>query len=166
MLPNDSTKVDYCLMRWLFLRFLGLIYFFAFSSLSTQIIGLYGKHGILPANNFLQAIYMQLDINRFWILPTIFWFNDSDAMLVGVCFAGMILSVLAMLGIGSYFTLLCLWILFLSLANIGQDFLSFQWDALLLETGFLAIFFAPWQWLECSWKINIGSFKWIAERLH
>ncbi len=40
-----------------------------------------------------------------------------------------------------------LWLLYLSLAVAGQDFLGFQWDNLLLETGFLAIFFAPRQWL-------------------
>src|SRR5439155_17769041 len=31
------------------------------------------------------------------------------------------------------------------LSIAGQAFLSFQWDILLLETGLLAIFFAPWQ---------------------
>src|SRR5207249_2378648 len=35
---------------------------------------------------------------------------------------------------------------YLSLTVAGQDFLGYQWDALLLETGFLAIFFAPLQW--------------------
>ena len=40
---------------------------------------------------------------------------------------------------------------YLSLATVGRDFLGFQWDNLLLEAGFLAIFFAPWQWLpRCS----------------
>ena len=34
---------------------------------------------------------------------------------------------------------------YLSLAVPGQAFLSFQWDTLLLETGFLALFLAPWQ---------------------
>ena len=33
-----------------------------------------------------------------------------------------------------------LYVLYLSLCTIGQDFLSFQWDMLLLEAGFLAIF--------------------------
>ena len=34
---------------------------------------------------------------------------------------------------------------YLSLAIAGQTFLSFQWDILLIETGFLAIFLAPWR---------------------
>ena len=33
----------------------------------------------------------------------------------------------------------------ISLTVAGQDFLSFQWDILLLEAGFLAIFFSPLQ---------------------
>ena len=37
--------------------------------------------------------------------------------------------------------LLLLYILYLSLDMAGQEFLSFQWDSLLLEAGFLAIFF-------------------------
>jgi hypothetical protein len=37
-----------------------------------------------------------------------------------------------------------MWLLYLSLATVGQDFLGFQWDNLLLETGLIAIFFAPW----------------------
>jgi hypothetical protein len=38
-----------------------------------------------------------------------------------------------------------LWLLYLSLVTVGGDFLAFQWDNLLLETGLLAIFFAPAQ---------------------
>jgi hypothetical protein len=40
------------------------------------------------------------------------------------------------------------WACYLSLVTVGQEFLSYQWDILLLETGFLAIFFAPWNPLE------------------
>jgi lipase maturation factor 1 len=43
-----------------------------------------------------------------------------------------------------------LWLLYLSLATVGRDFLGFQWDNLLLEAGFLAIFFAPLQILPRS----------------
>src|SRR5207237_3382246 len=43
-------------------------------------------------------------------------------------------------------SLVLLFVLYLSLTIAGQTFLSFQWDILLLETGFLALFFAPWQW--------------------
>jgi hypothetical protein len=42
-------------------------------------------------------------------------------------------------------SLFALFILYLSLTIAGQVFFNFQWDVLLLETGFLAIFFAPWR---------------------
>jgi hypothetical protein len=36
-----------------------------------------------------------------------------------------------------------LWLLYLSLSTVSSDFLSFQWDALLLEAGLIALFIAP-----------------------
>jgi hypothetical protein len=38
-----------------------------------------------------------------------------------------------------------LWLLYLSLCTVGHAFMGYQWDNLLLEVGFLAIFFAPLQ---------------------
>jgi hypothetical protein len=46
----------------------------------------------------------------------------------------------------------------LSLSTAGQDFLSFQWDALLLETGFLAIFLG-------NSKTVVLLFRWLLFRL-
>jgi len=36
-----------------------------------------------------------------------------------------------------------MWASYLSIFLVGQTFLSFQWDILILETGFLAMFFVP-----------------------
>ena len=33
-----------------------------------------------------------------------------------------------------------LWVLYLSIVNVGQTFYGFGWESLLLEAGFLAIF--------------------------
>lgn len=41
------------------------------------------------------------------------------------------------------FTFLFLWILYLSLYQVGQTFIYFQWDSLLLESGFISVFVAP-----------------------
>ena len=48
--------------------------------------------------------------------------------------------------------------MYLSLSSAGQDFLSFQWDALLLEAGFLAIFLG-------RARIVAWLFRWLAFRL-
>ncbi len=60
--------------------------------------------------------------------------------------AGAVLSVLLIAGIAPILCLVLLFASYLSLSIAGQTFFSFQWDVLLLETGFLAIFLAPWRW--------------------
>ncbi len=162
---DSLSKADYSLTAWLFLRGLALSYFFAFASLSGQIIALFGKDGILPVAQFLQLVRAHLGSQSFLILPSIFWLNASDAMLFAVCIAGVLISLLAIFGVCSGLCFIGLWFLYLSLASIGQDFLSFQWDALLLETGFLGIFLAPWQFLAWPWKISLAKLQWTANRI-
>ena len=55
----------------------------------------------------------------------------------------MALSLAVIAGFAQAPALALLWVIYLSLAVAGQDFLNFQWDALLLEAGLLSIFFAP-----------------------
>jgi len=126
-----------------FLRLVGLSYLVAFASLSSQILGLAGAHGILPAQQLLDAARVQLGTTRYWWLPTVCWLNASDATLRGLCWAGAGISVLLVLDIAPALCALLVWGGYLSLTTVGQEFLSYQWDALLLEMGFLAIFFAP-----------------------
>jgi predicted DCC family thiol-disulfide oxidoreductase YuxK len=143
---------DFFLTRWLFLRALGVVYLVAFVSLGTQINGLIGHNGILPADQFMSAVKQQCDardigLERFHLLPTLCWFDASDGFLDFQCAAGTVLALLLIAGIAPVPCLVLLWLLYLSLATIGRDFLGFQWDNLLLEAGFLAIFFAPLQLL-------------------
>jgi predicted DCC family thiol-disulfide oxidoreductase YuxK len=140
------------LSRWIFLRLLGVIYLIAFVSLWTQIGGLIGSNGILPTARFMAEAQQQCDaqgigLERYYLLPTLCWFNTSDGSLNFQCAAGMVLAVLLVAGIAPVPCLALLWLLYLSLVTVGRDFLGFQWDNLLLETGFLAIFFAPLQLL-------------------
>jgi predicted DCC family thiol-disulfide oxidoreductase YuxK len=143
---------DHTVTRWFFLRALGIIYLFAFFSLGMQVLGLVGHDGILPVDRFLPTVQQQLDTQglggqRFHLLPTLCWFNASDTFLRLQCLAGGIFALLLILDIAPALCLALLWLLYLSLSVAGQEFLGFQWDNLLLETGFLAIFFAPRQWL-------------------
>jgi lipase maturation factor 1 len=139
-MPLSESQTSYRFARWIFLRFLAAIYFIAFISLWTQIIGLVGSQGIIPAKDFLRLVQENIDYQRYWLLPTLFWVNASDIALHLVCAAGTILSFLLLLGWTSTPALFVLWFLYLSLSGICRDFLSFQWDVLLLEIGFLAIF--------------------------
>ena len=134
--------------RW-FLRAVGLIYLIAFVSLWVQVDGLIGANGISPVNQFLPAVHEQLGRQAYSLLPTLCWFNSSNAFLHFLCGAGVAFSLLLVFGIAPVICLTALFVFYLSLTISGQTFLSFQWDILLLETGFLSIFLAPWQlWLK------------------
>jgi lipase maturation factor 1 len=131
--------------RW-FLRALGAIYLIAFLSFWIQADGLIGARGVLPVGQFLEAARAQLGSRAWLILPTLCWFNSSNAFLHLLCGAGAVLSALLIAEIAPAICLVLLGALYLSLTIAGQTFFSFQWDILLLETGFLAIFLAPWSW--------------------
>jgi predicted DCC family thiol-disulfide oxidoreductase YuxK len=126
--------------QWIFLRALAVIYGVAFLSLSTQIRGLIGTRGILPLGQFMDVVAKSLGRTRFYAMPTVFWVDSSDAALTTVCVLGVAFSVLLLAGRLEKLMLILLFVLYLSVSSAGQDFLSFQWDALLLESGFLAIF--------------------------
>ena len=138
-----AVHPSYAVARWWFLRLLGVVYLIAFVSLWTQIDGLIGRQGILPAQHLLEAARRQLGPERYWLLPTVCWFNASDGVLQGLCAAGSAVSVLLLFDAAPALALGLLWALYLSLATVCQDFLSFQWDNLLLEIGLLAVFLAP-----------------------
>jgi len=128
---------------WVFSRWMALIYLVAFCSLGTQVLGLIGSHGILPSVDFLHYISQQLGSSRFWAAPTLCWFNSSDGFLLFLCWGGALLSILFFLGFMPGLTAFLLWFFYMSLTVVGQDFLGFQWDNLLLEAGFLLIFLVP-----------------------
>jgi lipase maturation factor 1 len=137
-----AASGTHVLSVWLFLRLLGFIYLSAFLSLAVQIRGLIGSAGILPANEFI-AKRKRFGMGSFHRDPTIFWTNSSDGVLVATSWVGVALSALLLVGLAPMPILALLWILYLSLFTVGRIFLGYQWDVLLLETGFLAIFLAP-----------------------
>jgi predicted DCC family thiol-disulfide oxidoreductase YuxK len=149
--------------RWLFLRGLGCIYLIAFLSLWVQIHGLIGSNGISPADQFLSLVHQQLGAEGYYFVPTLFWLNPSDIFLHFLCAGGVLLSLVLIVGFFPTFTLAGLWVFYLSLVTVGQAFLSFQWDVLLLEAGFLAIFFAPLQLRETFTRAFQPStaFLWL-----
>lgn len=132
--------------QWLFVRALAVVYAIAFGSLATQIVGLAGSGGISPVHDYLARLAAGTGPVRFLAVPTLFWFNSSDATLRAIAWTGVVLAILLFLGVFKLGVferciLAALYILYLSLDIAGQEFLSFQWDSLLLEAGFLAIFF-------------------------
>ena len=111
---------SYSTAQFFFLRGMGFVYFIAFASLGVQILGLIGSNGILPTQS-----------------------GVSDSMLQLLCWGGVVSSVLVTFGVLPALFLFLNWVFYLSLVHLCGPFLSFQWDALLLEAGFLAIFLVP-----------------------
>ena len=142
---------------WLFLRTLGAVYLFAFASFAGQAAGLIGSRGISPVAEYLHSLREYYGA-LYWQLPTVFWLNASDGTIKAVGIAGICFSVLLLLGVRWRILRVALFVLYLSLVTAGQEFMGYQWDALLLEAGFLAI-------LLDSSPIVIWLYRWLLFRL-
>lgn len=155
--PLETARVE-----WLFLRLLAAIYFIAFASLGVQVAGLIGDRGILPASQFLAGMSRVLGARAYWDAPAVFWIASGTRTLEIACWIGAAISVVLfsalLAGYLERTALIILYVLYLSLCTVGQDFLSFQWDSLLLEVGFLAIFLG-------NSKLVVWLFRWLLFRL-
>jgi hypothetical protein len=147
----DTAKPGYLASRWLFLRGLGLIFFSAFYSLVFQIRGLIGPRGILPAESYLAEVARVFGAQRFWYAPSVFWWSANDRALLAVCIVGMIASFLLALNFCPRGMLVLCLIAFLSFISTARDFASYQSDGMLLESGFISLFFAP-----AGWRPRLG----------
>ncbi|MCI0745821.1 MAG: lipase maturation factor family protein [Verrucomicrobia subdivision 3 bacterium] len=146
-------RPSYYLVRSIFVRGVALVYLIAFLSLYVQVPGLIGENGILTPNDMMSSLrqtadQQQVGLKRYFLFPTFCWIGASEASLRLQAGAGAGLAVLAMVGLAPALCLALCWALYLSLSVVSGVFLGYQWDALLLETGFLAIFFAPLLWLR------------------
>ena len=141
--PVTQGRPGHLWPRWIFLRALALIYFSAFYSLLFQIKGLIGPDGILPATDYLQAVNASMHGQRFWFAPSLLWFGASNHALMALCWAGLAASLLALCNVWPRVSLAACLILFLSFVSVAQEFSGYQSDGMLLEAGFLALFFAP-----------------------
>src|SRR3984885_10517481 len=139
--------------RWIFLRALALIYFSAFYSLLFQIKGLIGPDGILPAQDYLANVAQQLDLERFWYAPSLFWISSSSTMMMAVTWIGLIAAAIAFLNVWPRASFFVCFVCFLSFVGASSVFSSYQSDGMLLEAGFLALFFAP-RGLLPGWGAN------------
>uniref|UniRef100_U3ESK7 Lipase maturation factor n=1 Tax=Micrurus fulvius TaxID=8637 RepID=U3ESK7_MICFL len=162
------------LARQLFLRGTAAVFLAAFASLYVQLPGLYGKDGILPARKMLRFMG-----KGFWEQlrdsPTLLWLGphlglDTEQGLELLCLMGTLLSFGALLlePLRDSLVFLALWGLYLSVYQVGQEFLYFQWDSLLLETGFLAVLVAPLRLLRgpsSAWRAHDGVTFWLVRWL-
>lgn len=155
---SDPDPTTYDMLTWIFLRLFGLIFLSAFYSFATQASGLIGSNGIIPAAEFLNAVYDQIGSQGYWLLPNVFWLNASNYMIYAVCWGGVIISILLILDIFPSVCLLFLYIFYLSLIYAGQVFMTFQWDMMLLEISIISLFLLRFR------VLGIWLLRWMAFR--
>ncbi|MBX6331616.1 MAG: lipase maturation factor family protein, partial [Gemmatimonadaceae bacterium] len=162
---------DYQVARLIIERGLGLIYLDAFLVALNQFPALLGERGLLPAPRFLERVSVRA-------APSLFHLHYSDRALRGVAWTGIVLAAAIVLGLPQAGPLwlpmvvwFALWVLYLSIVNIGQLFYAFGWESLLLEAGFFAIFLgnariAPpflvlllFRWLALRVELGAGLIK-------
>ncbi|MGH7740292.1 MAG: lipase maturation factor family protein [bacterium] len=142
-LSQADQPATYRMSRWAFLKVLALCNFFAFFSLKSQIGALIGTEGIEPVLRYLTGGTFETHIAALGSAPTLLWFCPTDGFLKILCDLGMISSTVLFFDFLPFICLVVLWISYLSLITVGGDFLSFQWDNLLLECDALAVFLVP-----------------------
>jgi hypothetical protein len=160
-----SAADGYRLVAWVFVRLLALVYLAAFTSLAVQIEALAGSQGIYPiAEQLASAAEAHGDL-RHLLYPSLFWLASGDAALLAAGWGGAVLALLLLMAPWLPWrhielpVLILLYLLYLSLYHAGQFFTNFQWDYLLLETGFLAIL------LPGGSRLVVWLFRWLLFRL-
>jgi hypothetical protein len=160
---HGLSAPDYWLSRLVLQRALGLIYLIAFVVALNQWRPLLGERGLLPAPHFLKAVPFRRS-------PSLFYLRYSDPLAtmvsaIGIVLAGAVLAGPAAQGPPwvSMLVWFLLWLLYLSLVNVGQVFYAFGWETLLLEAGFLAIFLGSAHTVPPT--LIIWLFRWLLFRV-
>jgi len=153
------VPLSYTVLKWIFFRLLGVVYFIAILSFMVQMKGLIGPEGILPVGQFFDAVSEQIGAMGLWIVPSLFWISTSSAFLNLMALVGLISSLMLLMGFRERMNLVVLFVVYLSFVSAGQIFMSYQWDVFLLEIGFLAILFSLWQ--PTLWLLRLLLFKFI-----
>ncbi|HEX5051235.1 MAG TPA: lipase maturation factor family protein [Planctomycetota bacterium] len=138
-----SEPATFYRARRLFVGGVAFVFALAFGELFVQLPGLFGARGIAPLAPALDRL---AGYYRGWSrlqLPTLLWFGASDVVMQVLAGVGLGSAVAAVFGVLPRWLLLLSWLLYLSFVCVGEPFLSFQWDALLLEAGLLAVLWAP-----------------------
>lgn len=134
------TSSDYWLSRLVFQRGLAAVYVVAFLVAANQGRALIGERGLTPVPWFVARM-------PFGRSPSLFHLHFSDRFFTGCAWLGAALAAAVAAGAADRVPLwaamlmwLVLWLLYLSIVNVGQVWYGFGWESLLLETGFLAVF--------------------------
>ncbi len=156
-----------CGVRRLLLAGIGVVEVCAFGSLAVQLHGLVGERGILPNVSFFARVARHAQFGFADVPSLCWWLGCSDAALTGLCALGLAAGLCLAVGVAPLAAAATAWVAYLSLFYAGQEFLSFQWDLLVLEAGFLAILLAPARALgprSLHWRTPPSPLAWLLVR--
>ncbi|KAK9393308.1 lipase maturation factor 1 [Crotalus adamanteus] len=170
---------SFWLTRLALLRATALIYFVAFLVAYHQNKALIGDRGLLPCKLYLENVKRhfkgRINMETLSYAPTLIWFLDwssMDSILDAFALIGLAISAFVLVtGCANMILMAAVWIIYLSLINVGQIWYSFGWESQLLETGFLAIFLCPLWTLSRLAKdtppsfIVIWAYRWLIFRI-
>jgi hypothetical protein len=151
------------LSRLLLQRALAAVYLVAFLVARNQFPALLGERGLTPVPRFLRHA-------SFRRAPSLFHWRYSDRLLQAVAWTGGLVAAACVLGLPergplavSMLAWALLWVLYLSIVNVGQIWYGFGWESLLLEAGFLAIFLGSTETAPPA--LILWAFRWLLFRL-
>jgi hypothetical protein len=133
-------------LRLVYVRALAGVHAIALLSVLVQADLLVGDRGLLPVARTLPALAARVGHTPWLDAPTLLWLDPSQGAVHALIDAGLGLALLLALGApweGPL--LLALGAVYLSLVTVGGPFLRFQWDSLLIESTFVALFVARWR---------------------
>jgi hypothetical protein len=129
--------------RLLIQRGMAAMYLVAFIAVVHQFKPLLGEGGLLPVPAYVRRV-------NFRAAPSLFCWRYSDRLLDAVGWTGVVVAGCAACGLTeagplwiSIIAWLLLWVLYLSVVNVGQRFYAFGWESMLLEAGFFTAFLGP-----------------------
>lgn len=153
----------YWLSRLVFQRGLAAVYLVAFLNAANQFRPLLGERGLLPISAFLAR-------TSFRRSPSLFHLHYSDRFFAAVAWVGVVVSAALVIGPADGFPLpahmavwAVLWVLYVSILNVGQLWYAFGWESLLCEVGFLAVFLGPAD-VSPPWPMLL-ALRWVLFRL-
>lgn len=157
---SERYPAQYDKASSIFVRAIALVYFAAFVSLALQITALIGSGGILPVERYFNAITLTVPSGAWWRYPSLFWVANGDPILVAGCLTGAAAALVVAAGFLQIPLLIACYLLYLSLFTAGQVFMGYQWDLLLLEAGFLAVFL-PLRTAIVPWLFRLLLFRFM-----
>jgi hypothetical protein len=154
---------DYWLSRFLFERSLAAVYVIAFVVAANQFPALLGERGLLPVPRFVAVV-------PFRSAPSLFQFRYSDRLLRALSWASVLVAGSLIAGIpqsgpvgAASVAWLALWVVYLSIVNVGQTFYAFGWESLLCEAGFYAAFLGSAKTFPPT--VVLWLLRWLLFRL-